>query len=150
MPAYTEQQRNYWLSAFACGPPGGPRPAVAEFTITTGAAAKWYSRHGGETIGALDSGSADLGIAGTISRVWNVDVDTFRLNSTGGDFDDWVAANPTAEVEIVTQDGTVTLLVANEHGMGPSWLNLDVSTAQNVILDMVILGDTVTIRVVIP
>ena len=149
MPPYTEQQRRY-LCQHACGPSVGPRPAVAEFTITTGQAAKWYSRHGAETIGALDSGDLALGIAGTISRVWNVDVDTFRFNANGGDLDDWAAANPTAEVEIVTQDGTVTLLVADEHGMGPTWLNLDVSAAQNVILDMVIAGDTVTIRVVIP
>ena len=150
MPAYTEQQRAYWLSAFACGPPAGPPPALAEFTLTVGATAKWYSRHSGETIGALASGSLALGTAGTISRVWKVDSDSFRFNSIGGDFAGWAAANQTVEIVITTPYGVGTLLVANDQGNGMSWMNLAVTAPQFAIFDQVLFMDTVTIRIGLP
>ena len=150
MPAYTEQQRAYWMSAFACGPPAGPPPALAEFALTVGATAKWYSRHSGETIGAVASGSLVLGTAGTITRVWKVDSDTFRINSTGGDFAAWRTANLTAQFVITTPYGVVTLDVANTQNNGATWLNLEVATAQFAILDQVLFMDTVTLRIGLP
>ena len=127
--------------------PDEPVLPTTRFTVTAGDADKWYSRHGAEMIGTLDSGSLVLGIAGTLSRVWHVDLDTFRVNATGGDLDDWVAANPLATFEIVTPGGIVTLAAVNEHGAGPTWLNLDITPAEDVLLDTVILGDSVRIDV---
>ena len=123
---------------------GGASPG--EFTITAGNADKWYSRHGAEVIGTL-SGNAVLGEAGTITRLWHVDLDTFRMNSTGGDFAAWATANPTAEIEITTPDGVVTLHVSNDHGTGPTWLNLTITPAEDTELDRVMIGDEVTVRV---
>ena len=39
MPAYTEQQRAYWMSAFACGPPVGPYT----FTVEAGGSGNFWS-----------------------------------------------------------------------------------------------------------
>lgn len=117
------------------------------FTITAGQADKWYSRHGGETIGTLDSGSAKLGDAGTITRLWHVDVDTFRVNATGGDIGAWATANPAAEIEITTQEGVVTLHVSDNQGTGPTWLNLAITPAEDMELDRVQIGDAVSVVV---
>ena len=117
------------------------------FTITAGNADKWYSRHGGEVIGTLDSGSAALGTAGTITRLWHLDVDTFRVNATGGDIGAWATANPAAEIEITTQEGVVTLHVSDNQGTGPTWLNLAITPAEDMELDRVQIGDAVTVRV---
>ena len=112
MPAYTEQQRNYWMSAFACGPPVGPPPALAEFGLTVGATAKWYSstlrrdHRRGRTRAAWCSADA-----GTISRVWKVDSDSFRFNSeSAATSRDGPTANQTAQIVITTPYGVGTLL----------------------------------------
>ena len=120
---------------------------TARFTVTAGEADKWYSRNGTEMIGTLDAGSLVLGTAGTISRVWHVDVDTFRFNATGGDIGDWATNNPAATVEITTPGGIVTLSVANEHGTGATWLNLDITPAEDAILDTALLGDQVAFEI---
>ena len=72
-----------------------------------------------------------------------------RSGSTrsAGILDDWVAANPLATFEISTPGGIVTLAAVNEHGSGPTWLNLDITPEEDVLLDTVILGDSVRIDV---
>ena len=52
-----------------------------------------------------------------------------------------------ATFEISTPGGIVTLAAVNEHGNGPTWLNLDITPEEDVLLDTVILGDSVRIDV---
>ena len=69
MPPYTEQQRAYWMSAFACGPPVDTR-----FTITSGIAGQgyWYNRRSGSMVG---SAVGDLSIPGLN------DINRFGINA---------------------------------------------------------------------
>ena len=64
MPAYTEQQRAYWMSAFACGP-----PLETRFTITSGINGQgyWYNRRSGAMVGSV-VGSLSLQGLGAINR----------------------------------------------------------------------------------
>ena len=74
MPPYTEQQRNYWMSAFACGPPVGPHT----FTVEAGGAGKFWSQHGTESIGSVTDGSVSLPGDIDVSRLWRRSATQFR------------------------------------------------------------------------
>ena len=90
MPPYTEQQRAYWMSAFACGP-----PLETRFTITSGINGQgyWYNRRSGAMVGTV-VGSLSLQGLGPIDRVGTTGGDLLVNKGGAGGFSEWVAANP--------------------------------------------------------
>ena len=150
MAPYTEQQRAYWHSAFACGPPTGPTTLMS-FTFTAGNTTNWYSRHGGQNIGTDVSGSrVVLGAGFSISRIWERGSATFQIQQIGGAFSDWVPLNPDATFEITTPHGTVTFVASAYKTVGGSFITWRPTVAQYVILLAVVVGDEVTVVISTP
>ena len=123
---------------------------------------KWYSRHGGEDIGAITADS-DLAIRSgdlILSRIWHAGDTVFRLNRTGaGSLAAWVwgAGNVRSNGEFRPGDATDAalgpgyaksifiafgadveveiLLLSLISSAGTGWYNCELSAEQNALLD---------------
>ena len=144
MPAYTEQQRAYWMSAFACGPPVGPYT----FTVEAGGSGNFWSQHGGQTVGSVTSGSVSLPGDIDLSRLWRRSATQFRLNQNGtGSLVDFIAANPGATILMSTPHGDVMLVFDDAANSTATVVNFTIIAAQNVILNAIVSGDEVVVTV---
>ena len=151
MPAYTEQQRAYWHSAFACGPPTSFTGTLMSFTFTAGNTQKWYSRRSGENFGVISSGSVVvLGAGFQVDRVWERGSATFQVQQSGGAWSDWVLEYPDAVFTITTPNGVVTFTVAGLKTVGGSFITWRPTSAEQTILLSVDVGDVVTVVISTP
>ena len=136
---------------------------VCRALITAGnTSGKWYSRHGGETIGAI-SADSDLAIRTgdlILSRIWHAGDTVFRLNRSGtGSLAAWVggAGNVRGNGEFRPGDSTDSVLGPGHaksifiafgsdslvelellsliSSSGTSWYNIALSETQNALLD---------------
>ena len=142
MPPYTEQQRHYWLSAFACGPPAGV--LVADFTITRGTSATdWYSRHGTQNFGSI---AGDSNVDGNrVSRVRRTSSQIiFNTEDTPGWPTWWNANSATATITMYIMGAAPIVFTAAElNGVVTSALRFNQSAAVVAITATVAQGDEV-------
>ena len=149
MPAYTQEQRNYWMSAFACGPPATP-PAEARFTITSGINGQgyWYNRMTGETPSGSVDAAADLDLTGhgTIVRVGTNGGNLLFNKSGGSSFTAWRTANPGWTMTITLATGNpLTFDDSNVASSGGSFLRITITAAQLTQLDNISTGDLIAV-----
>ena len=128
-----------------------PTGQLCRFTFTAGNTQQWYSRSGGAMLGTITSGSpVVLGAGFEINRLYERGSATFQLNQAGGSWADWVVIFPNATFEIITPNGTVNFTVAGLKGVGGSFITWRPTTAQQVILLAVSIGDSVTLDIDTP
>ena len=146
MAPYTEQQRAYWHSAFACGPPTETR-----FTITSGIAGQgyWYNRRSGSMVGSA-TGSLVLAAVGTINRfgISTGDLLINRAVQLGG-FNTWVLANPGYSFTLTfldAADRVIVLTSAEQDGTpGGGFIRFDLTPAQLQIANTVSVGHRILV-----
>ena len=146
MPPYTEQQRHYWLSAFACGPAVDTR-----FTITSGIAGQgyWYNRRSGSMVGSA-TGSLVLAAVGTINRfgISTGDLLINRGTQLGG-FNTWVIANPGYSIVLTFLDASsaeIVLTATEQDGTpGGGFIRFSLTPAQLQIANTVSVGHRIAV-----
>ena len=148
MPAYTQAQRNYWMSAFACGP-----PLETRFTLTSGINGQgyWYNRRSGNMVGSA-VGNLSLQGLGPIDRYGTSGGDLLVNKGGAGGFNAWVIANPNF-VWMMTfpdqsGDPTIVLRAANLDGTpGGSFIRFSLTSAQLNIASNVSTGNTIEVLI---
>ena len=146
MPPYTEQQRAYWMSAFACGP-----PLETRFTITSGINGQgyWYNRRSGAMVGTV-VGSLSLQGLGPIDRFGTSSGDILANKGGAGGFNEWVAANPnftwTLTFPDQSGDPSIVLRAANLDGSpGGGFIRFSLTAAQLNLASNVSTGDSIEV-----
>ena len=145
MPYYTPEQRGYWMSAFACGP-----PLETRFTITSGIAGQgyWYNRRSGSMVGSV---VGDLSIPGLndINRFGINAGDLFINKAGGGSFANWVVANPGFEFRLTfldASDAEIVLAAGDLDGTpGGNFIRFSLTPAQIQIVNTVSVGHRIAV-----